>query len=107
MTNDEARSEFAALWPGGQSGVEPIDPVSRPKTLDGKTIAFIWDYAFRGEEIFPVVQDAIASKFDGVNFVGHDVFGSTFGGDEHEVLRRLPERLREHSVDAVVSGIGC
>ena len=94
MADAEAQGEFAVLWPGGISGVEPIDPAPRPDGLSGKTIAFVWDYMFRGEEIFPVVQDAIAAEFDGVKFVGHDAFGSTFGGDEHEVLRTLPEKTR-------------
>ncbi|HUT51409.1 MAG TPA: hypothetical protein VM325_18940 [Alphaproteobacteria bacterium] len=109
--NDRAQDNedgaLAALWPGGANGVMAIEPAPRPDTLDGKRIGFLWDYMFRGEEIFPVLQKAIDSAFDDVRFVGYDEFGSVFGGDEHAVLSRLPGRLKELDVDAVITGIGC
>jgi len=98
---------LVALWPGGANGVAAIDPARRPDTLDGKRIGFLWDYVFRGEEIFPVLQEAIDGAFEDVRFVGYDAFGSVFGGDEHAVLSRLPARLKELEVDAVITGIGC
>ncbi len=99
--------EFAALWPGALRAVPTITPAARPGSLDGKTIALLWDNLFRGEEVFPEIQGALAAASPGVRFVGYEAFGSTFGGGEHEVLRRLPQLLREHQVDAVISGIGC
>jgi hypothetical protein len=107
MAGHDKSSEIAALWPGGANGVEANDPAPRPDGLDGKRIAFLWDYVFRGEEIFPVIQAAIDDAFKDVRFVDYDAFGSVFGGDEHEVLRRLPERLKALEVDAVITGIGC
>jgi hypothetical protein len=104
MDNNPER--FSALWPGGESAVTPITPAHRPTTLAGKRVAFVWDYVFRGEEIFPVIESALRERFPHMSFVGYDAFGSTFGGDEHEVLARLPARLHELGVDAVVSGIG-
>jgi len=99
--------EFAALWPGASRAVPTITPAVRPGGLDGKTIALLWDNLFRGEEVFPEIQRALAAAWPGVRFVGYETFGSTFGGGEHEVLERLPRLLREHQVDAVISGIGC
>ena len=34
------------------------------------------------------------------------VFGNIHGADELEVVRRLPELLRQHRVDAVICGVG-
>jgi hypothetical protein len=42
-----------------------------------------------------------------VRFVGYRTFGSTHGAEEHEVLATLPEWMREHGVDAVISGMAC
>lgn len=98
---------FAALWPGGESAVAAIAPAPRPGSLDGKRIAFLWDYVFRGEEIFPALQRGLDEAFKNPSFVSYEAFGSTFGGHEHQVLEALPARLREFEVDLVVSGIGC
>jgi hypothetical protein len=107
MTGSNRQETFAAYWPGGVGAVPRIAPADRPDSLNGRTIGFLWDYMFRGDEIFPVIEEAIVAANSDVRFVGHDAFGSTFGGDEHEVLARLPAELRRLGVDAVISGIGC
>ena len=94
------------LWPGGESAVERMEPAARPATLHGKRIGFLWDHMFRGDEIFPMLEDRLRDEFTDVEFVGFEEFGSTFGGDEHAVLDALPERLAAQRVDAVISGIG-
>lgn len=100
-------TEFHALWPGGARSVETIVPAPRPPSLAGKRVGFLWDDMFRGNEMFPVLQRRLAEAYPGVAFVGHDAFGSTFGGNEHAVLAALPERLRELNINAVISGVGC
>jgi hypothetical protein len=85
--------------------VVPLAP--RVASLQGKTIALLWDYVYRGDEIFPVVQEALARRFPGVQFVGYDVFGPTFGGREHQTITALPAKLRQHRVEAVISATGC
>lgn len=102
-----SEEEFSVLWPGGASAVPPIEPARRPNSLDGKRIALLWDYMFRGEEIFPILDQALHERFPEVEIVGYDTFGSTFGGDEHAVLEALPGLLKEHRIDAAISGIGC
>jgi len=107
MTGADNEETFAAVWPGGVNAITPIAPARRSASLDGKNIGFLWDDMFRGEEIFPLIQEALVAAYDDVRFVGHETFGSIFGGDEHQVLRDLPDKLRAHGVDAVVSGVGC
>ena len=95
------------VWPRGRKTVAPKAVASRLRTLDGMTIGELWDDLFRGDEIFPLLRQALRERYPGVKFVGYDVFGSTHGAREHEVLTRLPERLRENGVDAVISGMAC
>lgn len=100
-------SDYEVLWPGGPIGVPVVPPAARPSTLRGKKVAFLWDYMFRGEEVFPAVQAGLEAAFGTVSIVGYDTFGSVFGGDEEAVLHALPDRLRDLGVDAVVCGMGC
>ncbi len=95
------------LWPRGRKTAE-IKPVARRlDTLEGKTIGELWDYLFRGDEIFPVLEQEIARRFSGVKFVHWKTFGSTHGSTEHQVITEMPERLRALGVDAVISGMAC
>jgi hypothetical protein len=55
----------------------------------------------------PGHEGALAQRFPGVKFVGYKTFGSTHGAEEHEVLAKLPARMRELGVDAIISGMAC
>ena len=98
-------SLYECLWPGGVNAADKISLAPR-SDLTGKRIGLLWDYVFRGEEIFPVLEKALSEQYDGIEFAGYDNFGSTFGGGEHQVLADLPQRLKELEVDAVISGVG-
>jgi hypothetical protein len=101
------REMYAVYWPRGRTTVVQKALSPRPSTLDGKTVAFLWDYLFRGDEIFPMIETRLRQQFSNLSFIGYDVFGSTHGHEERAVLQSLPRRLQELNVDAVVSGMGC
>jgi hypothetical protein len=98
---------YAVVWPRSPMSVEKKALAPRLASLEGRTVAFLWDYMFRGDEIWPTLKEALASRFPGVKFVDHDAFGSTHGEDEQRVLAEMPAKLRALGVDAVVSGMGC
>jgi len=108
MTIEDRTPDMSAVyWPRGRKMIA-YQPVSeRLPTLEGKKVAFLWDYLFRGDEIFPMIERGLAERFPGVRFVGYDTFGSTHGDDETAVIAGLPARLKEMEVDAVISGMGC
>jgi UDP:flavonoid glycosyltransferase YjiC (YdhE family) len=95
------------LWPRGRRTVTAKAGAPRLPTLAGKTIGHLWDDLFRGDEIFPLIEEALGERFPDVRFVSYRTFGSTHGANEHEVLRALPARMRELGVDAVISGMAC
>jgi hypothetical protein len=95
------------VWPRARRVVGRRDLAPRLQSLQGRTIAFLWDSVFRGDEIFPILEDALKRRFPDTRIVGWDAFGSTFGGEEPRTIAELPDRLRRLGVDAVVSGIGC
>lgn len=95
------------VWPRGRKTVQARPVARRLDSLEGKTIAQLWDDLFRGDEIFPLLERELGRRWPGVKFVPYSVFGSTHGSDEREVLAELPERLKAHGVDAVISGMAC
>ena len=95
------------LWPRGRRTVTARPVAPRLETLAGKTVAQLWDDLFRGDEIFPILEEELGRRFPGVRFVRYDTFGSTHGRHEGKVLAELPEMLRRHQVDAVISGMAC
>ena len=45
-----------AVWPRGAKAAGAKQLAKRLDTLEGKTVAFLWDYMFRGDEIFPLIE---------------------------------------------------
>ena len=100
-------SDYAVVWPRSAKAVE-IKPLARRlDTMDGKTVAFLWDDLFRGDEIWPILKQELSARYTGLSFVDHDAFGSTHGEEEHRVLAELPGKIKSMKIDAVVSGMGC
>lgn len=98
---------YDVVWPKSPSGVPTRARADRLDTLDGKRVAFLWDYLFRGDEIFPALEAELTERFPGVEIVGYEVFGNTHGGDEKEMVAGLANGLASRHIDAVVSAMGC
>jgi hypothetical protein len=98
---------YRVVWPRGRRIVDRVPLARRLPTLEGQTIAFLWDYVFRGDEIFPILARELERRFRDVTFVPWSAFGSIYGGDERTTIAALPDLLRERRVDAVVSAVGC
>ena len=98
---------YSVVWPRAEKGVVAQPLARRLDSLEGKTVAQLWDYLFRGDEIFPMLEQALEQRFPGIRFVRYDTFGSTHSEDERRVLAELPGKLRDLKVDAVLSGMGC
>ena len=97
---------YECVWPKSALGVTSGRAAQRPATLEGLRVGFVWDFMFRGEDLFPVLERELKARF-GVEVVGYDMFGNIHGGDEAAVVEALPGRLDEHGIDAVVVGNGC
>jgi hypothetical protein len=105
MTED---AQFSALWP-----VEPTAPaatvdVPTVGSLDGRTVAFLWDHLFKGPEMFDLVARSLKEEYPTMSFVGHEVFGNIHatGAEESRVLAEIPDKLRQWGVDAAVLAVG-
>lgn len=104
-----SESVFEVVSPLGRRGGLP-DTVLAPRlgSLDSRTVAFVWDHIFRGDEMFDRFEHVVRERYAGTTFVGHEAFGEIHGTStqEQDALAELPELLRAEKVDAVVVGVG-
>jgi hypothetical protein len=98
---------YEVVWPSSRRGIQPHRAATRLETLEGKRIGFLWDYLFRGDELFPILEKELTNEFPGLEVIGYDEFGNTHGGNEAETIEGLPTALAQRQIDAVVSGMGC
>jgi hypothetical protein len=98
---------YRVFWPRTRRQAKAQPLARRFDTLNGKTVAQLWDFLFRGDVVFQHIEDALRKRFPDVRFVSWREFGNTHGSDEHEVLAGLPQRFKELGVDAAISGMGC
>lgn len=98
---------YDVVWPRSPQGVQRRRKAERLETLGGARVAFLWDYLFRGDELFPVLERELTARFPDIEIVGYEEFGNLHGTDEKERVGRLGDELHRRHVDAVVSGMGC
>jgi hypothetical protein len=98
--------DFEVYSPLGTSAAQEVAPLDGIVDLNGRTVGYIWDWVFRGDEMFEIISEHLAAQFPDVRFVDHTVFGNMHGPEEREIVAALPGKLHEHGVDAVVVGVG-
>lgn len=103
MTVDNA--QFEVVWPLGKRA-DAEAPAGRLDDLNGKVVAELWDWLYRGDVGFPILREELKRRFPDVQIVPYTEFGNIHGGDEREVVKRLPRELRERGCDAVIAGVG-
>ncbi len=98
---------YDVVWPCGERR-QKIQPLARRlDTLNGKTIAQLWDYLFQGDEVFDELESEIRKIYPEVKFVSWREFGNTHTTNEKELLASLPQRFKDLGVDAAISGMAC
>ena len=107
MSNKSNDGYYEAYWPRSARQQRTRALAPRLATLEGKTVAQIWDFLFKGDEVFALLEEGLKKRYPGIRFVSWREFGSTHGGEEKEALAALPRRFKELGVDAVISGMAC
>jgi hypothetical protein len=98
---------YEVVWPSGERKQKMRPLAKRLDTLNGKTIAQLWDYLFAGDEVFLALEDRLREQYPDVKFVSWREFGSTHAVNEKELLASLPQRFKELGVDAAISCMAC
>ena len=98
---------YEVVWPSGERRLKTRPLARRLDTLDGKTVAQLWDYLFAGDEVFIALEKSLRERYPEVKFVSWREFGSTHAVNEKELLASLPQRFKELGVDAAISCMAC
>jgi hypothetical protein len=107
MSNRTNDGYYEVFWPRAPRQIRTKALAPRLDALEGKTVAQLWDYLYRGDQVFELLEEGLKARFPGVRFVSWREFGSTHGGEERAALAALPQRFKELGVDAVISGMAC
>jgi hypothetical protein len=99
--------QYAVVWPSGDRKLKVRPLAKRLDTLNGKTVAQLWDYLFAGDEVFAALEEQLAVDYPDVKWVSWREFGSTHAVNEKELLASLPQRFKELGVDAAISCMAC
>jgi len=106
MQDDNREARYRVLWPLARIDIPaPVAAQGLPD-LSGKTVAELWDNIFRGDVAYAQLREHLRARYPGIRFVPFSEFGNIHGPRQRDILDALPGRLREHGVDAVISGIG-
>jgi len=98
---------YEVVWPRGKRTLQGIALAGRPNTLAGKRVAELWNGGFRGDEVFPILEDALRTRFPGIQFVRWEEFGRMGGFEEDKILAELPSKLKASACDVAIAGMGC
>ena len=107
MSRLNKAEQHCVFWPRSPRQVQLKPLARRLDTLNGKTVAQLWDFRFRGDEVFALLEEGLKTRYPDIRFVSWREFGNTHGAEEHEVVGSLPRRFREMGVDAAISSMGC
>lgn len=102
----EAHIEFEVVWPLGRRHANRVEAVPPIGALNKKRIALIWDYRFKGDQMFEMVKEYLSARYPDVEYLDHQVFGNIHGPDEDELINGLPEKLRALEVDGAIISVG-
>lgn len=102
----EREPAYRVLWPLARIDIPAAKEAQGLPDLSGKTVAELWDQIFRGDVAYQQLRGHLKKRYPGIRFVPWSEFGNIHGPRQREILDGLPAKLREHGVDAVISGIG-
>ena len=105
--HNPAEPVYEVVWPLGKYVPrEHVDPAPAIADLNGKTICEMWDNVFRGDQIYAALNQELRKRFPDIKIVDHKTMGNTHGTNEREYVADLPNLLKQHTADAVISAIG-
>ena len=99
---------YKAVSPKGVPASKERDVAPSLPDLNGKVIGELWNYGFRGDETFPIIEACLKEKYPDIQFVDYRVFGNFHDpAKEAERMAALPAQIKAAGVDAVIVGNGC
>ncbi len=105
-------TKLKVVSPAGESVREPQTSLApRLNTLEGKTVGEIWNGGFRGDIVFPTIEEMLRNRYPGIKIIPFTEFPlvriGSFGPEtKAEILEAVRVALLEKNCDAVITGMG-
>ena len=98
---------YKVVYPIGTQTTQQRKVSDSISDLNGKTICELWNYAFRGDDSFSIIEKLMKKKYPDVKFVSYENFGNIHDpSEEAKMMAELPAKLRKFKCDAVIAGNG-
>jgi hypothetical protein len=101
---------YEVVWPLGKSASGPatLAPALGELELGGKTVCEFWGWVYRGDQMFPIINEELKEKYNGITIIDHNRTGDSHGNNitEKSYLAGFPNILSDHHADAVICGVG-
>lgn len=104
--HNDAEPRYEVVWPLGRSTVDDVVPNAPIADLNGRTIGELWDWLFKGDQMFALIREELQRRYPDIRFISFETLGNIHGQDEKQVLAALPDLMEHYQIDAVVSSIG-
>jgi hypothetical protein len=107
-TSDEP--VYKIVSPVGESTAKMTAMARRLDTLEGKTVALVWNHAFKADVTLPAIAEALKQKYPGIKIVPYTALPTaplpeTPGSPGREAAA-LIAAYKAKGVDAVITGNG-
>jgi len=98
---------YQVVYPIGPQTIQNKKVADAIHDLNGKTICELWNYAFRGDDSFLVIEKMMKDKYPDVKFIRYENFGNIHDpSEEAKMMAELPAKLKKFKCDAVIAGNG-
>ena len=101
---------LAVLSPSGSEAVELKNLAKRLDTLNGKTVAEVWNDDFKGDIMFPMYRELLKQRYPDVKIIPYtDLPVASLKGTpayQREVLQKIIAELKAKGADALITGNG-
>ena len=99
---------FEVVWPLGRSVSPPVDLAPALLDLNGKSVGEFWGWVYRGDQMFPVINEELRKKYPDIRIADHEATGDSHANNimERDYVDALPDLFRQHGCNAVIVGVG-
>jgi hypothetical protein len=104
-------AKLKIVSPAGETVTHPVTPVApRLDTLEGKTVCEIWNAGFKGDVVFPMIEEMLQKRYRDVRVIPYTEFPlvriASLGPEtKAEMLEAVRAALLEKGCDAVITGM--
>jgi hypothetical protein len=103
-------NEIGVISPVGLPDAQKQAIAPRLDTLQGKTVAEVYNHHFKGDQMFPIYRQLLQQRYPGVQVIPYtDLPASFVGGDaayHRTVAKEIAALAKEKGCDALISGNG-